>query len=109
MDSLRRRNDARGDGCGRRRHLPGRAVPAALARYSDFLLRTNTPPKLGEHSHEATDAQLGRRTQPKCVIRLCVYSALIAREHGVMPKRVRVVLGDSTWVSVPVRRANPSA
>jgi predicted RecB family nuclease len=68
--------------------------------YSDFLLRTNAPSKLGGHSYEAMDAKLGRSAQPKYVIQLCVYSVLIAAEQRIMPKRVHIVLGDGAWASV---------
>lgn len=70
--------------------------------YSDFLLRVETPSDLGDYSYEVADTKLARTAQPKHVVQLCVYSELIAREQGLRPKHMHVVLGDGSSVTLRV-------
>jgi uncharacterized protein len=68
--------------------------------YSDFLLRVDVASELGPYSYEVADTKLARTAQPKHVVQLCVYADLIAREQGVPPKHLHVVLGDGNTVTI---------
>src|SRR5581483_4924597 len=68
--------------------------------YSDFLLRTETPSKLGPHSYEVADTKLARSPKPKHVFQLCLYSLLVAIEQGSEPEHAHIVLGDNSSVKL---------
>jgi predicted RecB family nuclease len=70
--------------------------------YSDFLLRVDRPSELGDFSYEVADTKLARSAKPKHLIQMCIYSDILAREQGVAPERMHVVLGDGTVASVRV-------
>lgn len=70
--------------------------------YSDFLVRVTEPSSLGGWSYEVADTKLSRSAEPKHVIQLCVYSDLLAREQGRLPRSMHVVLGDNSTVSLNV-------
>jgi predicted RecB family nuclease len=70
--------------------------------YSDFLLRVDRPSDLGDFSYEVADTKLARSAKPKHLIQMCIYSDILAREQGVAPERMHVVLGDGTVASVRV-------
>jgi predicted RecB family nuclease len=63
--------------------------------YSDFLRRVETPSLLGAYSYEVIDTKLSRHARPKHVFQLCVYSDLLAKEQGLIPPRMHIVLGDN--------------
>jgi len=60
---------------------------------ADFLLRVETPSKLGPWSYEVVETKLARSTKARAIIQLCFYSDLVARIQGLEPKRMHVVLG----------------
>jgi uncharacterized protein len=70
--------------------------------YSDFLLRVDRPSALGDFSYEVADTKLSRSAKPKHLIQMCIYSDILAREQGIAPERMHVVLGDGTVASVRV-------
>ena len=48
------------------------------------------------------DTKLARSAKPKHLIQMCIYSDILAREQGVAPERMHVVLGDGSIVTVRV-------
>lgn len=70
--------------------------------YSDFLIKVDRPSALGDFSYEVADTKLSRSAKPKHLIQMCIYSDILAREQGVAPERMHVVLGDGSTASVRV-------
>jgi predicted RecB family nuclease len=71
--------------------------------YSDFLLKVDRKSDvLGDYSYEVADTKLARSAKPKHLIQMCIYSDMLAREQGLMPERMHVVLGDRSIASVRV-------
>jgi uncharacterized protein len=68
--------------------------------YADFLERVGRPSQLGGFSYEIIDTKLKRSPDPKHVIQLALYSDLLAKEQGVVPEHIHVVLGDRRRVSL---------
>ncbi|MCW5749617.1 MAG: TM0106 family RecB-like putative nuclease [Alphaproteobacteria bacterium] len=64
------------------------------AGYADFLMRVERPSELGGHSYEVIDTKLKLSPDPKHLLQLSVYADLLAREQGVLPEQVHVVLGN---------------
>lgn len=64
------------------------------AGYADFLLRVDQPSHLGSHHYEALDTKLARHPQAKHLIQLGVYSLLLQRRQGLLPRQAHLVLGD---------------
>ncbi|WP_051131913.1 hypothetical protein [Legionella tunisiensis] len=69
---------------------------------ADFLIKTNTPSKLGAFSYEVLDTKLSRSHEPKHIMQLCVYSDLLEKVQGVRPKLMHLVLGDGSHVKFNV-------
>jgi predicted RecB family nuclease len=74
--------------------------------YSDFLLKVDRPSALGDYSYEIADTKLSRSAKPKHLIQMCIYADLLAREQGVEPDRMHVVLGDGTIATIRVDAVN---
>jgi uncharacterized protein len=68
--------------------------------YSDFLLKVDTPSKLGSYSYEVADTKLARSAKPKQVVQLCIYSQLVAGEQELLPEHAHVLLGDGSKVTL---------
>src|ERR1043166_5100039 len=64
----------------------GALVSGQWHGYSDFLLKVDTPSKLGRWSYEVADTKLARSAKPKHVIQLCLYSQMVALEQELMPE-----------------------
>ena len=62
--------------------------------HADFLVRIETPSKLGDFSYEVEDTKLARSSRAKFLLQLCLYSEMLADVQGVMPRHMYVVLGD---------------
>ena len=61
---------------------------------ADFLVRLDQPSDLGPFSYEAWDTKLARsRAKPAHVLQLTFYSHELERIQGVLPERMKVVLG----------------
>ncbi|HET7743894.1 MAG TPA: TM0106 family RecB-like putative nuclease [Gaiellaceae bacterium] len=61
---------------------------------ADFLVRLDRPSHLGPFSYEAWDTKLARsHAKPAHVLQLTFYSHEIERIQGVLPERMKVVLG----------------
>ncbi len=61
---------------------------------ADFLIRTETPSKLGNYSYEILDTKLALSSKTSYIIQLCLYSELLASLQGVLPKHFYVLLGN---------------
>jgi predicted RecB family nuclease len=70
--------------------------------YSDFLLKVDRPSSLGHYSYEVADTKLSRSAKPKHLIQMCIYADMLAREQGVEPDLMHVVLGDGSIASIRV-------
>jgi predicted RecB family nuclease len=60
---------------------------------ADFLVRIDEPSALGPISYEAWDTKLARHAKPNAVLQLTFYSHELERIQGLLPERMRVVLG----------------
>jgi predicted RecB family nuclease len=60
---------------------------------ADFLVRLGQPSALGSFSYEAWDTKLARSAKPNAVLQLTFYSHELERIQGLLPERMRVVLG----------------
>src|SRR5947207_5964580 len=70
--------------------------------YADFLMRVDSPTRLGQYGYEITDTKLARSPQPKHLIQLCVYSRLLGAVQESLPARVHLVMGNAQHVSWPL-------
>ncbi len=70
--------------------------------YSDFLLKVDRPSRLGSFSYEVADTKLARSARPKHILQMCIYSELLAREQGIAPRDMHVVLGNDSVATVRV-------
>ncbi|MBA4751841.1 MAG: TM0106 family RecB-like putative nuclease [Sphingopyxis sp.] len=62
--------------------------------YSDFLLKKDgVESLLGSFAYDVADTKLARSAKPKHILQLCVYADMLAKEQGVMPPSMHVVLG----------------
>jgi predicted RecB family nuclease len=68
--------------------------------YSDFLVRVDTPSKLGRWSYEVIDTKLAQSAKAKHVIQLCIYSSLVGVEQEVLPDNIHIVLGSGVKVTL---------
>ena len=75
--------------------------------HADFLVRVETPSRLGSWSYEIADTKLSRRVKAAAIIQMCVYAEGLERLQGTQPEHVHVVTGDGT--SHPHRLADYSA
>lgn len=69
-------------------------LSAPWVGHADFLVRVESPSRLGDFSYEIEDTKLARTTSAKFILQLCLYSEMLAEIQGVMPKHIHVVLGD---------------
>lgn len=69
---------------------------APFLGYADFLIRVDTPSKLGTFSYEVIDTKLARSPKTKFLIQLCYYSELIANIQGYFPEKMHLVLGGAS-------------
>lgn len=67
---------------------------APLVGYADFLVKVNTPSRLGNYSYEIIDTKLSKTTRGKFIIQLAFYADLLARVQGRAPIQVHIVLGN---------------
>ena len=70
-------------------------LSAPWVGHADFLVRVETPSKLGSYSYEVVDTKLAKTSRAKFLLQLCLYSDLLAQVQGFMPQHMHVVLGDS--------------
>lgn len=67
---------------------------ATWVGHADFLIRVDTPSKLGDFSYEVVDTKLARSSRAKFLIQMCLYSEMVSEIQGIMPRHMYVVLGD---------------
>jgi uncharacterized protein len=77
-------------------------LDAPWVGHADFLLRVDTPSLLGAYSYEVVDTKLARSSRAKFLLQLCLYSELLDKLQGVVPRRMHVVLGDGRQESFQV-------
>ena len=61
---------------------------------ADFLIKIDTPSKLGQYSYEVLDTKLARTPEPKHIMQLCAYSELLKDIQGILPENMYLYLGD---------------
>jgi len=69
-------------------------LSAPWVGHTDFLIRVETPSKLGAFSYEVVDTKLSRTSRAKFLMQLCLYSEMLAEVQGILPRHMYVVLGD---------------
>lgn len=63
--------------------------------HADFLRKVPGASVFGDYSYEVIDTKLAKRSKAKFIVQLALYSRMLARVQGVMPKYMYVVLGDA--------------
>lgn len=66
-----------------------------FAGYADFLIKTNTPSNVGPYSYEVVDTKLALHAKPLYIIQLSLYTEILGKVQGLIPKQMHVVLGDN--------------
>ena len=61
--------------------------------HADFLIRVDSPSKLGDFSYEIIDTKLARTSRAKFLVQLILYCEMLAEVQGVLPEGTHVVLG----------------
>src|SRR6266508_2920221 len=61
--------------------------------YPDFLLRTDTPSRLGPWSYRPLDSKLARSAKPYFLIQLCAYAQYLEAIQDIRPPQLGFVLG----------------
>ena len=69
-------------------------LSAPWVGHADFLIRVETPSRLGPFSYEVVDTKLSRTSRAKFLLQLCLYSEMLAEVQGSVPRNMYVVLGD---------------
>lgn len=62
--------------------------------HADFLVRVDSPSRLGAFSYEVVDTKLARSSKAKFLLQLCLYSEMLASVQGAVSRHMHVVLGD---------------
>ena len=68
----------------------------------DFLMKINTPSKLGSYSYEVLDTKLAANPESKHIMQLCFYSDLLENVQSIKPKDMHLVLGNGNQISFKV-------
>ena len=71
----------------------GRLDDGAWHGYPDFLLRTDTPSRLGPWSYRPLDSKLARSAKPYFLIQLCAYAQYLEAIQDTRPPQLGFVLG----------------
>ena len=74
--------------------------------YADFLLRVETPSKLGAWSYEVADTKLARHVKGSAVLQICSYVEQLTRIQDFEPEHLKVVLGGSSRATETLRVAD---
>ena len=67
--------------------------------FADFLLRVDTPSRLGGFSYEVADTKLARHAKAAALLQTSIYSAQLEAAQGRAPDQIHVVLGDQSVAS----------
>src|SRR6266540_1596538 len=71
----------------------GRLDDGAWHGYPDFLLRADTPSRLGPWSYRPLDSKLARSAKPYFLIQLCAYAQYLEAIQDTRPPQLGFVLG----------------
>ena len=84
---------------GKRLIYQGRLDLGPWHGYPDFLLRTETPSRLGPWSYLPLDSKLARSAKPYFLIQLCAYAQYLEAIQNTRPPQLGFVLGtgDERW------------
>lgn len=58
---------------------------------ADFLMKVDSPSKLGPWSYEVIDSKLAKETRSGTILQLCLYSQLVGDIQGCMPTCMHVI------------------
>ena len=58
---------------------------------ADFLIKVDTPSRLGGWSYEVADTKLSKTTRAATVLQLCLYSEILEDYQGLTPEMMYVV------------------
>lgn len=58
---------------------------------ADFLVKVDSPSKLGTWSYEVIDSKLAKETRSGTILQLCLYSQLVGDIQGSMPTYMHVI------------------
>ncbi|HYV95592.1 MAG TPA: TM0106 family RecB-like putative nuclease, partial [Chitinophagales bacterium] len=61
--------------------------------YSDFLVKTNSPSKLGNYSYNIVDTKLSAEVKSEAILQLCIYAELVAKIQDRLPDEITIVGG----------------
>lgn len=61
---------------------------------TDFLIRVETPSRLGDYAYEPWETKLARTLRPEFLIQLCAYADLLEAVQGWCPEQLHCVTGD---------------
>ncbi len=64
-----------------------------FAGYADFLVRVDTPSRLGNFSYEVIDSKLSKNEKASHLIQLCFYSDLLSDLQGIRPEHAHIYTG----------------
>ncbi len=64
---------------------------------ADFLVKVDTPSKLGNWSYQVVDAKLARETRTGTILQLCLYSEMIADIQGIAPQLAYVITPENEF------------
>ena len=78
---------------GKKLIYQGRLDDGAWHGYPDFLLRTDTPSRLGPWSYRPLDSKLARSAKPYFLIQLCAYAQYLEAIQDTRPPQLGFVLG----------------
>jgi predicted RecB family nuclease len=76
---------------------------------ADVLQRVETPSELGAWSYEVYDCKLSRETKAATILQLSLYSDLVAKAQGVVPRFMYVVSPSETFAPEPFQVAEYAA
>jgi uncharacterized protein len=75
---------------------------------ADFLVRVDTPSRLGAFSYEPLDAKLARaEAKPGHVLQLCFYADALEALQGVAPANVHLHLGNGVRETIRLSEVRP--
>ena len=64
-----------------------------FAGYADFLVKVETPSKLGRYAYEPWDTKLAKSPKAYFIIQLCCYAEMLQAIQDTLPQTLTVVLG----------------
>lgn len=62
--------------------------------YADFLVKKNSPSKLGQYAYDVWDSKLSKQPKPEYIIQLCCYAEMLSDIQGQLPHYMTVASSD---------------